>query len=157
MNINTLLDDITFAIASDENLASWCSLTYSKTATVLDEFDEQDPPGESDCPYVAVQTESKTVGVGIQDKTHEFMVVCGLYDDTTETGPLPNMVKSLGVRRIETMRKYVETAIAGVDIGNVELKIIGIEYKVGAYIPFRLAGMNLIFSEKYTLGTDPLE
>lgn len=146
-----------YAVASDSDLNGWSNIQYSRDVTVYKNIDVRELPQSDECPYVVFVQDSKSVGHQVTEKSQSIRVFCCLYDETSVTGPLTNIIEYSGIDRIETMRKYVETAIAGVDIGNASLKEIDIGYETIEVFPYFEATMIVTITEQWTLGSDPLE
>lgn len=158
MNITTMIDAISAAIAQDSAIAAWCTTTYGHTHKVFVSLDLRNPPGQDDCPYVALWPDDKLVGYGISEKGHGLMFDISVYDESTRTHDgIGNLVEYNGVARVEALRKLVETAVAGVDLGNVSLENIDIQYDSPESFPFFTAGMAVSFQEENMLGADYLE
>lgn len=155
MNIITLHKALITAIATDNDTKTWLFEKYSLPLNVLKTFDEKDPPGQSDCPFVFLGPTSKVVGQNVSNKIHVFDCFCGLYDDDTGSPiGLDNVSEHDGFENLETFRKYVETAIAGYDSGNLSIDRIEVSYF--NTFPLMVVGMKIIYVEPVTLGCDPL-
>jgi hypothetical protein len=158
MNINTLLNALVNAIATDADLTAWCNTTYGRQHKVFVNIDKRNPPGEEDCPFVIIFPIQKRVGRGgVGQKLHGFEADCCIYNEDSGTPTEPNVLWCTGVTEIEAFRKKVETAIANINISNILLETIDIEYEVIESFPFLWAGMTLIITETVTIGSDPLE
>jgi hypothetical protein len=157
MDINTLLLDFARAVSEDDELTGWSRVTYDREPNVYVNMDVRNPPGEADCPYVEIHPAGKTVGQAISVKTHRFEVICCIYDEKSVTHPQSNLVEYEGVRRLEAMRKHVENAIVGVDVGNGIFSEFEIEYDTISMFPFMGASMVFQVEDHVTLGSDPLE
>lgn len=157
MDINTLLETLTDAIANDEATKTWCKVTYGRNHKVYVNVDVQDQPGENDCPYTAIYPTDKLAGHYTEMKTHGFDVICIIHDNESETLVEANIIQYKGVNRVEDFRKLVETAIAGANIGNLIIERIDIKYDTINLFPFMMAGMNISIREDHLLGSDPLE
>jgi hypothetical protein len=156
MNINTLLDDLSNAIAVDSETATWCQSTYGRDHQVYVNLDDREPPAASGCPYVTLWPDSKKVGRGIGQKQHTIEVVCVIHDESSRTRSEDNVIEYEGVKRLETFRKHVETAIAAVDMGNALLDELDIEYDPVSEFPFMAADMVITITDEWTIGSDPL-
>ena len=157
MDIILLMNDMVYAVAADSGLNGWCNITYGRDVTVYKNVDIRELPSPDECPYVVFVPESKSVGREVTEKETVIRVLCCLHDEESVAGPLENIVEYSGVDRVETFRKYVETAIAGVDIGNASLKEIDIGYETIEVFPFFEAVMMITFTEQWVTGSDPLE
>jgi hypothetical protein len=156
MNITTLLNAIRDAVAADTALADWADQTYGvSSVTVRKGVNLQDPPTVANCPMVVLYPLSKTVGQRRAQKEHVIHVECCVHDDgATVTG---NVTEYDGLDRLEALRKQVEDIIAAVDIGNLEIASIDIEYEAIEFFPFISAVMAITMTETNTLGCDPFE
>ena len=157
MNINTLLNNISEAVAEDIELFAWSKATYGQKHSVYVNYDTRSLPGENNCPYVAIYPRLRTGGVGSSIKKHVFQIVCTVFDRETGIHPgFDNIVEYEGVQRMEAFRKLVETAINGVDIGNLWINSISVDYETIDSFPFMLAGMEIEIFETILISSDPL-
>jgi len=157
MNINELTVDFAEAVAKNTALETWCQAQYALDHTVYAGLDIRNPPKDSDCPYVVLYPVRKEFGQHRREKLHEFEVVSCLHDTTTRVHEdALNLVEYTGVQNIETMRKLVEDAISGVDIGNLTLSVVAVDYEMIESFPFFMCGMVIQVWEGVTIGSDPL-
>ena len=157
MNINTLITDMAEAIAQDPDLLEWANLHYSRDHYVFVNFDIENPPGDSYCPYVVIYPETKRIGQGIRERIHTLHVVSCVHDDSYRDYPnFTNIVEYQGLQRAEACRKLVETAMAAVDIGN-GLIDFEIEYDSITDFPYIWCFMAAIITEPVTMGSNPLK
>jgi len=157
MDINELTVDFAEAVAQDAAIKAWCQGQYSEDHTVYAGLDIRNPPQDSDCPYVVLYPVRKEFGQHRREKFHEFEVVGCLHDTTTRShAGISNLTEFTGVQNIETFRKLVEDAIAGVDIGNLTLAVIAVDYEIIESFPFFMCGMVIQVWEGVTIGSDPL-
>ncbi|MEE4112712.1 MAG: hypothetical protein V2I40_07850 [Desulfobacteraceae bacterium] len=156
MNINTLITDMAEAIAQDPDILEWANLYYGRDHYVFVNFDIENPPGESYCPYVVIFPEAKRIGQGIRQRSHTLHVVACVHDDSSRDYPgFTNIIEYEGLQRSEAFRKLVETAMAGVDIGN-GLMDFEIDYDSISDFPFFWCFMSAIITEPVTMGSNPL-
>jgi len=157
MNINTLLNDFSEAVAQSSTIKAWTQANYTADHKVYVGMDTRKPPNKDDCPYVAIYPERKQIGQHQREKHHEIEVVCCIHDDTSRTHPgISNLIEYTGVQNIESFRKLVETCIAGVDIGNATLSLVSVDYEMIESFPFIMCGMIVDVWESVTIGSDPL-
>lgn len=157
MNINTLTIDFAEAVAQDTDLRTWCQIHYSSDQSVYAAMDMRDPPQDSDCPYVVLYPVRKEFGQHRREKIHEIEVVGCLHDTSTRShAGVSNLTEYTGVQNIETFRKLIEDAIAGVDIGNMTLSVIAVDYEMIESFPFFMCGMVIQVWEGVCIGGDPL-
>ncbi len=157
MNINTLLNSISEAIAGNIDLLAWANVTYGQDHTVFVNLDSRGLPGESKCPYAALYPLTRSGGVGKSIKPHTFQVVCTVYDRETGTHPgFNNIIEYEGVQRLEAFRKLVENAITTVDLGNLWIDSVNVDYETIESFPFMLCGMEINIFEAVLIASDPL-
>lgn len=156
MDINTLIETFSEAIAADDDLKAWSNLYYSQDHQVFVNVDVRDMPGESDCPYVGLLPVSKFVGKAVSTKEHSLGVFCCIHDSSSVTTPL-NIVKFKGVERIEEFRKLVEDVIVANAPTNILMAEVEIDYDTITEFPFMTADMLVKLTEPVTLGSDYLE
>lgn len=157
MDINTLLDTIETTLANDTALRNWANVTYGRTQKVYINVDTRNMPAEGDCPYVAAYPASKSVGARTDRKSHRIEMVFCINDDTASIDAENNIVKYEGVARVEEFRKLAEDALAAMDIGNVMIDRIDIEYDTIDSFPFMVAAMSAEFGEQHLISSDPLD
>jgi hypothetical protein len=156
MDINTLIDDITTALSQDATLQAWAHDIYDRAAKIYTNIDIRNPPTGDDCPYIVVFPRGKVCGYYVKEQDHAIEVDCCITDESVRDRDDENIVEYLGVSRLETFRKYVETTIAGVDLDNGIIDEIHIEYNVMEFFPSMVAEMTIGIKKPVTLGVDPL-
>ena len=157
MDVNTLLENMRSVLAQDVQLSDWSNLTYGQTHKIYVNMDTRVPPGEDDCPYIAFYPTGKTAGDSVTRKRHIFEIICCIYDSTSEINPDGNITEYEGVSRIEDFRKMAEDALGDMNIGNVHLDVVDIEYDTIESFPFMMAAMEVTFGQDRLIGVDPLE
>ena len=83
--INTIVENITAALAADATLTSWATTAYGRDVSVLENCDPRNAPKQADCPLIIVYPASKITGAGQAAKSHVVEVSCGVYDATKLT------------------------------------------------------------------------
>jgi len=157
MNINTLTVDFAEAVAESDVIRAWCQIAYSSDHAVYAGMDARNPPGEDDCPYVVLYPVRKQFGQHQREKFHEIEVVGCLHDTTTRShAGVANLTEYTGVQNIEAFRKLIEDSIADVDIGNLTLSVIAVDYEMIESFPFFMCGMVIQVWEGVCIGSDPL-
>lgn len=157
MNITTIVDTISEAIAQDSDIATWCQTNYGGGQTVYVNIDERNLPGASGCPYIALWPASKHVGRAVIKKNHVVEIACCIHDDNSRThGEIDNIVEFTGVANIEALRKLIETSVAEIDFGKPYLADVDIEYDTITSFPFFYAGMMITIIETVVIGGDHL-
>jgi hypothetical protein len=157
MNINDLIVDFAEAVAEDITIKAWCQIHYSSDHKVYVGIDMRSPPQESDCPYVILYPERKELGQHRREKFHEFEIISCLYDTSARShAGVSNLVEYTGIQNIETFRKMVEDAVSGVDIGNLAMAFVAVDYETIESFPFFMCGMVVQIWEGVTIGSDPL-
>ncbi len=154
MNINTLTTALRTAIDGSAALATWCSSNYGQDISIYVNLDLTDPPGESNCPYVVIYPVGKQVGEMVTPKRHNYEIICCIYDATSTT--TDNVVEFTGVANIESLRKLIETALVGAEMGCAWISEINVEYETMENFPFIMAAMGIEISEDVLIGGDYL-
>lgn len=151
-----LFNNIIRAIANDSDTQSWCNTNYSAYPVVYSGNDEKCPPSEDDYPIVLVYLMNGEMGYELYQQVIEIGITVGLKDTTLSTSTQGNTaVKEYrGVQRIETYRKYVETAAKNATLYGGIIDILEIEYEVNRTFPYFLAGMMLKIANSYYQGGD---
>jgi len=152
MDINTLIDSLSKAVATDSALESFCDTKYGSSIKVFLNFDARKPPEAADCPCVCIYPSQKEYGNGPYRDTVE--IVCLINDDSTETiSGYENIIAYAGVTNVEEMRKLVLAAAAGVIEATSS---ISVEYDTITWFPFILVSQALEIITPYTIGSgDP--
>lgn len=156
MDINTLLETFKDALTQDSALSSWCIAVYGQTHKVYINIDVNSPPAETDCPYFVLYPASKSAGPQTARKRHGLVMVCCLYDDSSLTNVETNVVEYKGVKRLETLRKKGENALAAADIDPAVIDTLDIEYDTIESFPFMMAGTEVAVGQAHLIGADPL-
>jgi hypothetical protein len=154
MDLNPLVNSCKEEIATDAELASWCNTNYGQGVKVYGNFDERRPPGEADCPCVAVFPNTKKYGGREYTDVIEF--VCTLYDEAAGVHPgIDNIVDYAGVKNVEAMRKLVLAVIAAVIEASSASRIteVNVEYDTITYFPFVQAAAAVAIETPYTIGS----
>jgi len=152
MDISELYLDYAQALASSAAISSWCVAEYGQAHKVYMNFDRRNPPGENDCPYVAIYPVSKRVGQLVGAKGHGFEVVCCLFDDTSRVHAHSNITEYEGVRQLEVFRKKAEDVITEMAIDNAVIEALDIEYETIETFPFLMCGMIFQVREELLIG-----
>lgn len=159
MNINTIKDALSAAIAADAALTAWCQTNYANDPTVFVGMDARNPPSVEKMPAVIVYPVSKSVGLARPQKDHEMVVDCWLHDSgMRERIGFSNIIEYAGIHNVEEMRKLVETVAAGLSDGETYLADAAIEYDVIEQFPIFSAAMLLTYQEESVpMGADFME
>lgn len=155
-DINALITTLTDAVAADNAVATYCDTTYNTTLTVYENCDSREDPPASACPLVIMSALQKSGGMGLQEKTHSIGASVVVHDeakDTTDAG----VVRYLGGRRVEALRKLVLAAITAKTPEALQLMGVDIDYDTIEQFPFISANMVLTFNETWTIGSTPFE
>lgn len=156
MNVNTLITNLAVAVAQDSDILTWANTNYGQDHYVFVNFDVQDPPGEDYCPYVMIAPDRKRMGQRISQREHAVDVVCCIHDDASRThAGISNIIEYQGVSNLETFRKYVETAVVGVSVGNGAFDF-EVEYDTISTFPLMWCFMRATVPEPVTIGSDYL-
>ena len=159
MNINTLIDTLSAAVATDADLSAWCQANYGRGPMVFIGFDERNPPAADDLPAVILYPVSKAVGLMRTGKDHGVMVECWLENDGLRPRDgIANIVEYTGSYHIEQIRKLVENVSRSIDTGDAILAEADIEYDTVSHFPAFFAVMLLTYQEESVpLGADRME
>ena len=157
MRIDTLLITLFNAIASDSTLKTWATTQYGHIHKVFVNIDQNNPPKESDCPFVVIAKSSKSEGQGIDPKVHGFLVRCAINDDSTTTPSHSNITLYTGVANLETFRRYTRNAITGASFGNLTVESILTEYGPLESFPWFDCEMSININEDFVLGGEAFE
>lgn len=155
-DINTLIETIGDALAVDSDVASWCDSYYDTALTVYENCDSRDDPPPSACPMVVMSPMEKHAGMALKEKQHGIGVSVVVYDENKETSDA-GVIRFVGGRRVEALRKLVLASITGNTPSNIHLMNVDIVYDTIEQFPFVTAAMALIFEETQILGTTPYE
>lgn len=155
-DINTLLTALGDAIAADTGVDGYCDTTYSTDITVFENCDAREDPPPSVCPLVIMSALQKSGGMSLQEKTHAVGVSVVVYDDNKDT-TAAGVIRYLGGRRVEELRKLVLAAITENAPAALQLMGVDIDYDTIEQFPFISANMVLTFNETWTIGSSPFE
>lgn len=149
-DMNTLLTSIRDAIASNAAIKVWTQATYTKDHKVFVGVDTKNPPGEADCPCVALSPSEKHGGNSEDVITHVFNVSCEIIDETsTTTG---NIVEYSGVQDIETFRQKVLAAVDGV--AGIRITKVETGYETIMFFPSFMCDMEITIEQETEFGDD---
>jgi len=160
MNIDTLVATIRDAIHDDSATQTWCTTNYGRNHKVYSGINVDSPPGQDDCPLVAIFYGEKDVGYDEDGIRHIIPVTCEIYDaDLRTVAGKTNVIEYEFVQNIESFRKLVETAIATALSANyplIRIARIRIQYETVESFPFIDAAMMIEFYEDYSQGDNVL-
>jgi hypothetical protein len=157
MNMVTLYQLLTVALADSNTVRGWAVQHYGTPAKIYEGYDVDNPPGESECPFVAIYPVSRATGQAQEYKRHSFMVECAVLD--TE-GPQavdhsPAIVRFNGGSRAMELLKLSETVLAGAAHGGI-LESVDAVFETIELFPLIVAAMTVTIRETITIGMDPL-
>ncbi len=158
MNINTLIDALAVAIASDSVTTAWSTAAYGQSHQVFLNVDRRNPPGEDECPFVIIYPLGKSAGESQARKVHTVEVDVCLHDESSDTlANVQGVTTYAGLGNLETFRKHVENAVVGASIGRCAVDALEVEFNTIDSFPFMWAGMIFRIGEDVLIGSDPLE
>lgn len=150
MNMNTLIGAIKTAVSANSAVKTWTQATYGKDHTVFVGVDARNPPGEADCPLVAIFPGGKISGTSQDFLTDRVGVSCEITnEDSTTTG---NATEYDGIQEIETFRQKVLDAID--EITDARITKIETEYEAMAFFPLFMCDMLITFEQETEFGDD---
>ena len=155
MDTSTLLETYKDALSQDSALSTWANTNYGKTHQIFVGVNSNNPPAESECPYLAIYPASKTIGLGSDNKSDNVVVVCAVSDETFVTNPEQNVTEFTGIQRLEAYRKLALEALVAANIGNAQISVVKIGYEPLDYFPMMIAGMEIEVIEGHVTGGDP--
>ena len=152
MNIITLLHNLRNAVHDDSDTQTWCTANYGRNHKVLVGVDTRKPPAEASYPLVHLFLVKKTGGYELNEQSFIIGATCGIFNSELATTGKANVVEYQGIEHVETFRKYVENAIAGVDTGDLIIATLDIDYETIEFFPFFLVNMEIRFADEYVFG-----
>jgi len=156
--INTIIEDLTAALAADATLTNWGVATYGQDVTILENCDPRNEPESDDCPLIIVFPGSKIAGVGQPNKSHVIEVSCGVYDSTKPVSAA-GVVRFTGGRNVEIMRGYALDVIKDNIPANTEIHAIISDYNTIDNFPYVSINMQIVITEPHAIGagSNPFE
>lgn len=134
MNIITLLQDFRRLIHENSDLSKWCQLKYGTGVQSFIGVDERNPP-ETGAPQVHLFPINKTTGAGVDNKTHQVGITCGIFDDSESVLVYQDARELQAVARLEEFRALVLAAIRTTAIDGLIFQEILTEYETVEYFP----------------------
>lgn len=154
MDINPLLTSLAETIASDADLEAWCQAEYGRSVQVRINFDTRLLVGEGDCPCVCVHPGEKQYGGNTY--ADAVNLDCMVDDDRMRGhAGYDTVIEYQGVYNVETMRKLVLTAAAGVIEATDDSRInsISVDYDAIQWFPRIVAYQAIEIETPYLLGS----
>jgi len=155
-DMNTLISAIGDAIAGASAVSSWSLLTYEEDITVYENCDARQDPPESACPLIIVSPVEKRAGMSRDAKELLVGVSVIVFDESTETS-LAGVIRYVGGRRLEELRKLVLAAVAGAVTENLMIMGVDTEYNLIEQFPFVSANMIIELAGTRTIGQTTYE
>lgn len=73
------------SIRSNTAFNMWCIATFGKLAKIYVGIDESNPPGQENCPFVAISCPQRTAGVEAAESTYQLIITFGLTCESITT------------------------------------------------------------------------
>lgn len=156
MNIITLLQDFRRLIHENEPLRAWCLSRYGSEVQTYIGVDERNPPAPG-APEVHLFPISKTTGLGVENKSHQVGVTCGIYDDEESVLVYDSGRELQAVARLEEFRALVLAAVRATAIDGLLFQAIITEYETVEFFPNFFAVMALTIEQPGEFRADPYE
>jgi hypothetical protein len=157
MDINTILTTLRDAIADDSATKTWTQSIYEADHTLFVGIDSRNPPGEADCPYVAIYHDSRGTGTGNAKKECNITVVCAIHDASLVTGGKKNVTEYAGVRRLEKFRQLIEAVVDAADLGGrASVEAAAAEYEEIEHFPFFMCATLYSVTEALLIGASTI-
>lgn len=156
MNIITLLQDFRALIHQDAALQAWSQLHYGDGVQSYIGVDERNPPAPG-LPEVHLFPISKRTGLGVESKSHQVGLTCGIYDDGESVLVYDSARELQAVARLEEFRVLVLAAVRQTTIDGLLFQAIETEYETVEYFPNFFAVMALTIEQPGEFRADPYE
>lgn len=146
MNLLTLYQAIRDGIAADSSIQAWAAANYDHSHKVYDWIDEQNPPSQSDIPYVQILLNNKSEGYGLSEASHGFIVSLMTYKEGTTSIDSAGMdiVSYDGVAHAAEFLSLVGDALLTAVAGQLqESDTVRIEYSYDFDIPYPFFSIDM--------------
>ena len=144
------------ALADDAALTAWAQAAYGRKHRIFINYDLRNPPGEADCPYVALYPEILRLGTGQTRKLTQFAMEVCLCDESLRIYADDTVEEHAGVQNIVDFMQHAIRALETIDLGNALLELLEPAFDTIESFPFFSAGLPLAITEDYVLGADRL-
>ena len=113
MKLSGLKSILRHRVASNPAIEAFCQEQFGRSATVLRRFDNHQPPGESDCPWVHLEFLGERKSNVSREVARTFMLSCGVWRD-------PEGGVDDAEDRASDLRELAEAALMSPGLGKVE-------------------------------------
>lgn len=111
MELWTLIGYVRDAIKSASAISTWCNTNYSKGHTIYIGYDEQNPPGQANCPIIVISPVEQNRSLDANYGPMIIEIGYGIYDETKSTSG--NVTTYKGIENILAFRAAVEGVLFG--------------------------------------------
>jgi hypothetical protein len=143
-------------VTSGSGVENWCMVNYGQPPKVYIGMDEDNLPGEKDCPCIEIHIPGKITGSALSEKEYWFVVICTIHDDTTQN-VIPTVFEHSGIANIEALRLLVQSMFTETLPGNANVAKMEVQHADESEFPFFQVGMLFTVTENQILGQDPYE
>jgi hypothetical protein len=138
------------AVKDNAALLAWCASEYESDLTVFVGLDEGNPPGESDCPFVAFFPDRFGIGQERAEHEHGFGMLFGILNETkSET---ENVVEYRGVYDLSDFWELLWNALVAEFSEEVALSAADAELEPIDLFPLFLGAVDVTLEVTQTLG-----
>lgn len=156
MNIITLLQEFRSLVHEDGKIQAWCQRHYGAGVQSYIGVDERNPPAPG-APEVHLFPLTKQTGLGVENKTHQVGVTCGIYDDAESVVVYDGARELQAVARLEEFRALVLAALRRTTIDGLIFQTITTEYETVDFFPNFFAVMAITIEQPGEFRADPYE
>jgi len=154
--MNTIMGDLTDAVANDATITAWATGAYGRDVSVLENCDPRNDPEEEDCPLTVFFPVLKQGGLSSSGKNHILGVSCAVFDSEKVVSDA-GVIRFTGGRNVEILRGYVVDVIKATIADDLYIESIVTEYNTIEQFPYVSANMEITLTQEKLIGSDPFE
>ena len=156
-SINSILEQLTEALAQDDDITTWSMDHYGRPLTVREHLNPRVSPKQGDCPLAIIYAIRKSGGHGVREKVHVFGIDVVVYD-TGQEETQDNVIRYTPARHVEALRALIVAAVqTWVNSQDYLIDTAVTEYHWIDQLPFVGASWDLVLVQKTTINADPVE
>ena len=155
MDIYEIIQNMTTAVAEDDDVRSFSTITYGHECTVMENMDAREPPLPEECPIVIFFPVSKQTGTASLQKVFIVGVSVLVYDDSKPVD-IENVTSFTGGRTVETLRRLILAAILNAlkSLTVLHLEKVDMDYNPIDQYPYNDIAMELTITAEQVIGGD---
>ena len=155
LKLSEFLATVRDKVIASSDLSNFCSTNFGKSCTFYTGWNQKDPPGENNCPFVSFTPNASNVGETASSHSHTMSIVCGVLDSTFEDINANGTSEMQGIFLLEDMTSIIYEEIR--DLSNVQNWIaddVNIAFDSITMFPMHIGTMTITTNYDTIIGVD---